>query len=523
MLGDGAELALLDAREEGAFAERHLFHAGCLPLSHLELRAARLLPRRGVRIVVCDDGEGVAEAAAERLDRFGYSDVSVLDGGIDGWETAGFPIYSGINVPCKAFGEYVEHAAATPHMSAAEVKALQDQGADLIILDSRPMPEFQRMSIPGGIDCPGAELVHRTFDLVASPETLVVVNCAGRTRSIIGAQSLIDAGLPNRVVALENGTAGWHLAGLDLERGQTRDAPVPSAAGLAQARAAAERVARRFGVRTIDPDGLAGLQGDPERTLYLLDVRGSDEFEAGHLPGSVSAPGGQLVQATDTYVGVRNARLVLVDDNGVRDRMTAAWLLRMGWTEVYVLEGGLAGATLETGPAEAEILGLGEAEADAYSVERLAAAIADGSVRVVDLDNSLAYRAGHVPGAWFAIRARLRQNLDRVPGDGRPLVFTCPDGILARLAAAEAASWCPRSVAYLDGGTAAWRDAGHPLGRGPENLADETDDLSYRPYDHTSGVEQRMRDYLEWEVELLERIRDDDDVNYPEFPPAGQP
>ena len=68
---------------------------------------------------------------------------------------------------------------------------------------------------------PGAELVLRVRDIAPSPDTTIVVNCAGRTRSIIGAQSLINAGIPNKVVALRNGTMGWHLAGFTCDKGET--------------------------------------------------------------------------------------------------------------------------------------------------------------------------------------------------------------------------------------------------------------------------------------------------------------
>ena len=81
------------------------------------------------------------------------------------------------------------------------------------------------MSIPTATSVPGAELALRVRALAPDRATTVIVNCAGRTRSIIGAQSLINAGLPNRVAALRNGTIGWTLAGLDLDHGQARRAP----------------------------------------------------------------------------------------------------------------------------------------------------------------------------------------------------------------------------------------------------------------------------------------------------------
>jgi rhodanese-related sulfurtransferase len=100
-------------------------------------------------------------------------------------------------------------------------------GADVVVLDTRPLEEFNHISIPGGIAAPGAELLYRVFDAVPSPITRVVVNCAGRTRAIIGAQAMLNAGVPNPVVSLENGTAAWLLTGLEPTRGAKTQATHP--------------------------------------------------------------------------------------------------------------------------------------------------------------------------------------------------------------------------------------------------------------------------------------------------------
>ena len=213
-------------------------------VSRLELRFARLVPRRDTRIVLCDDGDGLVERAAKILAAAGYTDLSYLQGGVAAWEKAGLELFSGVNVPSKAFGEHIEHACHTPSISAEELDGLMRSGTDMVVVDSRPFDEFQRVSIPSATNVPGAELVLRIHDIAPSPDTLVVVNCAGRTRSIIGAQSLINAGLPNKVVALRNGTMGWTLAGLMPDSGKTKRFTEPSSDGLAWAKAAAERVAQ---------------------------------------------------------------------------------------------------------------------------------------------------------------------------------------------------------------------------------------------------------------------------------------
>jgi rhodanese-related sulfurtransferase len=514
MLADGRELALLDVREELIFSRGHLLHARSLPLSRLELRISRLVPRRATRIVLIDDGDGLAERAAATLARLGYTDLAVLDGGIAAWTAAGCELFSGINVPSKAFGEFVEHADATPNIGAEELERLLREGADVVVLDSRPFDEYSRMSIPTGVDVPGAELVFRARDLAPSPATTIVVNCAGRTRSIIGAQSLINAGVPNKVVALRNGTMGWNLAGFTCDSGKTRRAPNPSADGLAWAQSAAGRVAQRFGVTRIDAAGLERLRGDPARTLYLFDVRDPAEYAAGHVVGSVSAPGGQLVQATDHYVGTLGARIVLVDDKEVRALMTASWLRQMGFRDVFVL----AQAGDERGAPAGPVPGLGQRPDLAIDAAGLADLLARNAATVIDLSLSRTYRRGHIAGAWFAIRARLAQALAVIPA-GECFVLTSEDGRLADLAAPELATLTGRPVRYLEGGNAAWQAAGHALTADDARMADEPVDVWLRPYERAGGVREGMIEYLTWETDLPERIARDGTADFARYRP----
>jgi len=506
LLGPG-ELALLDVRKEGVFARGHLLLASSLPLSRLELRLADLVPRRSTPIVLCDHKGELVERAAARMQEFGYTDLSGLEGGVDGWAAAGFEVFTGVNVPSKAFGELVEARYGTPSISAQELEAMRDAGRPVLVLDSRPMDEYRVMNIPGAIDCPGAELVYRIADLARSPDTQVVVNCAGRTRSIIGAQSLISVGLANPVVALRNGTMGWHLAGFELEHGSARRPPDVSPEGLVRARAMAEAVGERFGVRSIDAATLERWRRDNDRTLYVFDVRSPEEYEAGHLPGSRPAPGGQLVQKTDAYMGTRGARVVLVDDTGVRATMTASWLIQMGLEDVFVLRDGLA-RPLETGPYRPEILGLDQAHPETLTPPELSKLLEDGRAVVIDLATSLGYCAGHIPGAWFAIRSRLRDSISRLPR-ADIYVLTSEHGTLARLAAPELQALTRAEIKVLEGGTAAWRTAGLPLASGLENLADACDDVFWRPYDREEGAEAAMNEYLAWEHGLIAQVERD--------------
>ncbi|HDR9129481.1 rhodanese-related sulfurtransferase [Burkholderia vietnamiensis] len=506
------ELALIDVREEDPYAQGHPLWAANLPLSKLELDAWTRIPRRDTPIVVFGEagGEDLAPRAAAKLAQLGYTDVRVLDGGLAGWRAAGGELFIDVNVPSKAFGEWVEAERHTPSLSAEEVQALIDAQADVVIVDARSYDEYQTMNIPTSTSVPGAELVLRVRALAPNPATQVVVNCAGRTRSIIGTQSLINAGLPNPVAALRNGTIGWTLAGQTLEHGAARRFPDDvEPAQRDEARRAARAVAERVGVPRITLTELAALD-EPGRTLYRFDVRTPEEYEAGHLPGFLGTPGGQLVQETDHHAAVRGARIVLADDDGVRADMTASWLAQMGW-DVRVLEPVDPAAFTERGqppravPATPQVAEVAPATLAGWLREAGA-----GEIAIVDVTTSANYVKRHIPGAWFVVRAQLRDALRAIPSAQR-YVFTCGSSLLARFAADDARALLPASapISVLTGGTAAWIDAGLPLEHGDTHLASPRVDRYRRPYEGTDNASAAMQAYLDWEYGLVEQLKRD--------------
>lgn len=341
------EIALLDLRDEAAFATGHPLFAANMAAGRIAIEAAVRLPRRDVPIVLYDDGEGFVAAAAETFAALGYGNVRALEGGLGAWRAAGYEVFQDVNSYAKAFGELVEARRHTPSLSADEVAALIADNANVAILDVRRFDEYTTMNIPGSVSVPGAELLLRAARAVPDPETTIIVNCAGRTRSIIGTQSLINAGVPNKVRALRNGTIGWTLARHGLEQGAARRGGIGPFEG---AEAKARDVAYRAGVRHIGMNEARALAAQAGRTLYRFDVRDETEYTEGHLAGFRHYPGGQLVQEIDMAAPVRGARILLTDDRRIRADMTASWLAQMGW-EVYVLEGGYEG-TLEQGPPQ---------------------------------------------------------------------------------------------------------------------------------------------------------------------------
>ncbi len=493
---------MLDVREEASFALAHPLFASQMSAGLIEVEAFDRLPRRDVLVVVYDDGEGLVDIAARRLAALGYGDVRVLEGGLRGWVADGGELFQDVNSYCKAFGEVVEERRHTPLLPAHELDAMLGARANVAVMDARRFDEYEVMNIPSGTSVPGAELVLRAQALAPDPGTTIVVNCAGRTRSIIGAQSLINAGLPNRIFALRNGTIGWTLAGLELEHRKLRTAPAVAEEAIAAALEQARQVSYRAGVRVLTGQLVALLAADHIRTLYRFDVRTPEEYAAGHVPGYRSMPGGQLVQETDMVAPVRGARIVLWDNLGVRAHMTASWLAQMGW-EAYVVEGKIEEA-VEAGPWTPTLPA--PPAADFISVEELAAKLAARQATLIDLAPSTIHRSGHVPGARFAIRMQLEEVLAGL-SDKTDVVLTSPDATLARFAAADLAKIRP--VRVLRGGTATWKAAGQPLETGFLNALSAPDDVYKRPYVGTDNAAAQMQAYLDWEYGLVDQLRRD--------------
>ena len=502
MLEDGQEIAFLDVREVVPFGAGHPLLATNLPIGHIESEIAGLVPRLDTRVIVTDGGEGLSTLAARRLAEFGYSNVAVLAGGAPAWAAAGLGLFPEIEVPSKGFGDFVARHARPKFITPRELQRALASGEDWVLIDSRPRREYEAGNIPGSIDAPGGQMLRCFDDLVPRPTTKVVVNCMSRTRGILGAASLVAAGVPNEVYALRNGTRGWLLEGLTLERGATRFTAAPTPGTRERACERARALARRAGLQSIDGATLARWRDDATRATYVFDVRDRDEFEARHVAGARNAPEGALVMSPDHYIGTQNARCVVADDDTVRATITALWLLQMGRSTPYVLDDAALEESLrETGPEPRRILGLDRDSSVPITPTALAALIRQAAPLIIDVGDSTAYVESHVPGARWCLRSALAS-----VASGPPVVLTSADGVMARLAARDLAELGRKDDLVLDGGTAAWCAAGLPAERGPTHLLSPRDDLWLASSERLGDERANVTAYLEWETSLLTAI-----------------
>ncbi|QFT96769.1 molybdopterin biosynthesis protein MoeB [Roseovarius sp. THAF8] len=487
-----ARIGLIDVREHGQYGEGHLLFASNCPYSRLELRAPLLLPDRKAEIYLYDEGEGVAERAADRLACIGYEDVLVLRGGLAAWQAAGYGTFKGVNVPSKVLGELVEVAERTPQISAEALEDLQKNEGGLSLFDGRPARDYRKMTVPGSRHLPNGEMLYRFAALGLPEDQPVVIHCAGRTRGLIGVQSLINAGIRNPVYAMENGTQGWALSGRKLSRGNDA-APLPdlSVDQLEQGRAFAERFIARYDLPAIGPGEVPAWR---DEQAYVIDVRSDAEFAAGHVPGAVHAPVVQLVQATDEWVAMRRARIALFDDNGVRAALAAFWLRQLGHDAVVVMDGLKLVADDSARSMPERLSGI-----TCVELARLGC-----SATVIDLRSSMAYRAGHIPGALWAIRPRAEDVKAEVEGS---VVLVADDSGVATLFASELDDETLADCRYLEGGMEAWTRAGGAIEVTPERPADdEAIDFLFFVHDRHDGNLEASRRYLEWETGLVRQL-----------------
>jgi len=512
-LHDGEEVAVLDVREHGQYGEEHLFYIVSVPYSKLEVEVSRLVPRKNVRMVLVGDEHGaLTSKACKRLHAMGYQNIHVLDGAMPAWKKAGLEVFAGVNLPSKAFGELAEHAFNTPRITALELNQKITAKENIVILDGRPFAEYKKMSIPTAVCCPNGELALRIDEIAPDPETTIVINCAGRTRSIIGAQTLINLGIPNKVLALENGTQGWYLQDLQLDHGQTRKYPEQiNNADMDARKLRARTLAEKHNVQFVDSNTVQTWLKENDRTTFLCDVRTPEEYAKGTVLSAQHTPGGQLVQATDQYVGVKGARLVLIDQEGIRAPAMASWLAMLGW-EVAVWIDAFKHASMNAqdnenkqDPQDLDDIVSFE-DISKIGSEQIAALMESG-VKVIDLRPSMKFRETHILGAVWSIRPKLSDETQI--SAKKDILLIAEDIETAKLASLDLREAGAKQIYVNIDAPSIWKAAKLLLETSPDTPTNEQCiDYLFFVHDRHDGNKAAARQYLAWEMNLLVQIDD---------------
>ena len=506
--------ACIDVRERGEFARAQI--AGTSPVNRgaLEIRVPVMVPDRRVPVVVCCDNGRRSALSAGTLASMGYTDVRILAGGIDEWRRQGLPVRSGWGVHGKEYGERVAHGGDVTHLSAVELARRRKAGDDVVVVDVRSREEYLRGHVPDTYHIPGGNLLVDAPRLPLKEDTTLVVSCAGRTRGILGAQLLHDNGFTN-VYALENGVMGWFLAGGNIATGAGKEVPeAASASRSAQVLQAAEALASRERIRRCSRDDFRAACESGE-TFYLLDVRLPEEYQTGHVPGSISLPLGQMALAHENFLAVRAAPVFVVSDDDSRPVWAASLLQNLGFRNVAILDGGIqgwsaTGLELQQGDPEPVVFGLAEAQAQATFIDVPALQANVGAFALaLDVRSIGEYGFAHIPGTRWLPRGRLELDIARVaPDKALPLALVCDNGVRSTLAAGTLRQLGYGDIRVLQGGTRAWESGGRALEDGLEGTGVSTEDAQ-ADFGHSvwhgalGKSREDMERYLSWEIDLV--------------------
>ncbi|MCS0494579.1 rhodanese-like domain-containing protein [Ancylobacter sp. MQZ15Z-1] len=499
----GAEIAFLDVREAAAFGDGHPLFAVPCPFSQLEVSATSLIPRLDCPILLIDDGDGLAERAGELLAACGYRDVALVAGGLPAWKAAGFGVFAGVNVPSKTLGELLEHSHHPRMIDADTLDRWQREAHPHLFFDSRPPAEYAKMRIAGARCVPNGELAHRLGVLLPDDATPIVLTCAGRTRGIVGALGLMALNVANPVYALENGTQGWALTGRPLDRGAEPD-PLPplSEEARSAARVRAARLIADAGLPRITIAEAETLLADERRSTFLFDLRSAPERAGRPVRAAVPVLTGQLVQATDQYVGVRHARLILMDDAGLRGALAALFLQALGF-EVHILA--LDDEPARPGPVFARVPPRVPPPLEPCSPGDAARLVEQGA-SLLDLRSSQSWEKGRLSGARWTMRTDLRADLRAAlpPGTGHAVLYG--DGATVAAAALELSG---RGIAahWLGADLDECAAAGWSIDETPRPMSRvQALDRIWFVHDRHDGNAEASRRYLAWEMGLIDQL-----------------
>ena len=497
LLSSSKELAFVDIREIGQHSKGHPFFSVSIPFSVFEIKIQELIPNKNIDIILFDENDDLSEKAHEIAMSMGYKKIFILEDGVHGWTDEGYELFDGINVPSKAFGEWVEIKKQTPHIKPYLLSKKIQKKQNIIIVDGRPLEEFKRMNIPNAICCPNMEIPINISEFI-DKKTEIIINCAGRTRSIIGAQNLINYGIKNSVKALENGTQGWFLANLELEKNQTRqfkDQKVFKKNETISNKAS--QLIKKYGLKKVSLKQINIFFSDKTRTTYIFDITTHSKNSRCNDLNIKNVPGGQLIQATDNFIGVQNSRIILVDEGDlIRSSMTASWLKQMGY-EVYVFEDDLDYINYFFEKKSKFVI----PKHQIISISEIKSYL---SFNILDTRNSHDYKKLHFKRSKWISRKNLRFTNFR---EKRNFLIIFDDLNKAELISKDISSKYNGEIFFYEfkeNEVIQFSDFLTKSSSSPKKS--ECIDFVYHTYKRHSGNKNHAKSYLKWEKELLQRM-----------------
>ena len=488
----GTSFALIDSRERRDYVAGHWFGSTNIPLSLFSTRLGYLLQEPDFPIHFLDWQDKASAEAIHQLKAIGFRNITIHNTQKPAMMGRGF--VKGEYVWSKAFGEVVAHEIDLPEVTPKQYLA---DYQDAQLFDVRPTAEYQDFTLPKSQSLPNSLLLANVQALKDTGK-MSLLHCAGRTRSIIGAFTLMASGYDGPFAVFRGGTQAWQLDGYEREHDANR-----LFAADHEASDAVAGFLRRWQIPAtrVTSDGL-GAFVDDHKTELLFDV--SDDGATGQplAHGVIKISGTNLIQQTDRSIARYHVPVILFDQgSGSRAAFAAFWLRCMGFSvTIAYLEAPITTAKTIANTVTSHIAS-NNANNNASSVTPFAATQLDiwqkDKIALYDFRPSKAFISGHIANShWQNIGAILAQT----PAD-KPIAIIADRSEQGRMIAD-----CLIRHGWQIAGLYLWDDADFDITMLAKGGLDLPVDESALFAGRHHGVLQDARDYLAWEEDLPTEI-----------------
>jgi rhodanese-related sulfurtransferase len=362
-------------------------------------------------------------------------------------------------VPSETLASLVEELPDGYGLTRAEAMV----ASDAFWLDVRPPNEYATGFIEGAVNIPLRELTDHLDALPGENDTIVVV--AGDTHHGALALSVLRLLNYQDVQVLAGGMTAWRAVYLPVV-----GEPKPEPVAISEPQVDPQLIAAvDTYLKTTLADDWSMLQSrdlaaELKNTApFLLDVRQPEEFARQRLENSINIPLREL--AMRLALLPLDQPIVVVCGSGYRSALAMMMLQLAGFSDVRSLEGGIGALRF----VQANALAI-EPELDSalknlpidWGLKGIDQA-ATSDALIVDVRERDAYINGFIANSINVPIRELTVNLTALPDLDAEILLVCGSGIRSAIGMFALQLLGYQNVSSLEGGVAAWVEAGQPL------------------------------------------------------------
>jgi len=318
-------VAFLDVRTRKAYVQEFAFGAVNCPLDRFSLMIADLVPDRSTLIIMIGANKKAISNTNLILLKKKYSNVHYIKGDYQAWKKAKLPMWAGEFTLSKAFGEWIEATGKVNNIFPNKLNRMHQQpDSQLLQIDARPKIEYEKFTLPYSKHCSGGELP--AYLQKTSSKKTIIVHCAGRTRSIIAYQTLLDFNISQKKYVLNGGTQNWVLNGLERAYQQKSDIQKHKV-NITQDKTLAKTIIQKFKLPSVARiKNIKGVHG------FVIQ---SEIINNQKIPYWKNVNATTLVQNTDKFIASTSTPIYIYSDIPTSAVFSVLWLTRMGYHAIW--------------------------------------------------------------------------------------------------------------------------------------------------------------------------------------------